>query len=59
MVKSVRGEQYQFSSANFHEKGYVEVVKNGRAYRFTVLDDGGAAEALTSKKIQGIITASD
>ncbi len=49
-------ENYQFKDEYFENKGYLDVIKEGRTFRFKVLDDGGAASSLSIAKIKEIIT---
>ena len=56
MVRRVSDRTYELSEAHYAEKGYIEVKKDGRVFRFKVVDDGGAGKKLTPIRLKEIIS---
>jgi hypothetical protein len=56
MVRQVSEEKYELSDAHYPTKGYIEVKKDGRVFKFKVIDDGGAGKKLTPERLKEIIS---
>jgi hypothetical protein len=53
---TIQRAEYQVSDIQYESRGFIDVIKDGRKFRFKVADDGGAGSALTQAKAREIIS---